>query len=534
MTTRILFYNWAQFDDHSGRGGGVSVYLKNLIDLLSQREDLEITFLSAGHEYSVARPWVHVRRTENIFGDRGVRSFTVMNSPVKAPAHDMFNDMQHWRRNMRIARVFRRFLQKEGPFDVVHFHNLEGISSSVLALRPTFPDTRFYYTWHNYIPLCAQVDLLFQGRRDCRDYFHGLKCVGCLDRHQTRADIVPFHRVGSTLERHGLSGKPLGNYLFGTASGSLQIWRATKFLWRDMMHGARNGFRGWRPRRPRPSGFAPIDPEEEGQPLTSTDVEAHRKNARLHREWRETNLRIFNEVLDGSFAVSRTVKDAIVPLGIKAEKVTVAPLGMDLHRPHAEMKAAFLAKPKRDGITFSFIGYANPSKGLPFMADALEMAQDESLRRNADLVVVARLDPMSHRRLLRLEECFRSVTYIPGYDRAQMPQLARRIDINIVPSIWRETYNQVGYELLCLGTPSILSSTVGLGMFYEDKDDFIFRMGDHADLVATMARFARDPARIARFWETPVRLPTMEDHAEQLLDGLLPHRASSVPTRKAS
>ena len=78
---RLLFFNWAQFDDPNGHGGGVTVYLNNLLDVLSLRDDLDIFFLSAG----VRRSWlgrrVHWCETANVYADRGVRSFAIVNSP---------------------------------------------------------------------------------------------------------------------------------------------------------------------------------------------------------------------------------------------------------------------------------------------------------------------------------------------------------------------------------------------------------------------------------------------------------------------
>jgi glycosyltransferase involved in cell wall biosynthesis len=123
--------------------------------------------------------------------------------------------------------------------------------------------------------------------------------------------------------------------------------------------------------------------------------------------------------------------------------------------------------------------------------------------------------------LARLKKVFRRVTVINGYDRRQLSEIAPQIDVNIVPSIWRETFNQVGYELLCMGTPSLLSSSVGLRMFYENKPEFEFEAGHHADVAAKMVAFARRPESVAAFWDTPVHLPDMAGHADALVKILL-------------
>ena len=120
--------------------------------------------------------------------------------------------------------------------------------------------------------------------------------------------------------------------------------------------------------------------------------------------------------------------------------------------------------------------------------------------------------------LKRLKHVFHKVTHINGYERVDLPDIAGEIDVNIVPSIWPETFNQVGYELLCAGTPSLLSSTVGLRMFYENKSDFEFSSGDHGDLVGKMIALLRNRDKVAAFWDTPMRLPSMREHADAVLE----------------
>lgn len=432
--TRLLFYNWAQFDDPKGRGGGVSVYLRNLLDELSRRPDLEICFLSAGVHRSRIDRRIRYVETDNVFAGRGVKSYAIVNSPVRVPGMAMFHDVDLWRADTRTKDVFERFLHSEGPFDAVHFHNLEGVSSMTLELARMHPDTRFAYTWHNYIPVCPQVHLLFQDNEPCQDYNDGKQCVLCVA----------------------------------------------------------------------PSRFG-----------------GHASPASSYKLWRDTNLNLLNNVFDCTIAVSPLAKQTVVDMGAREDSVHVAPLGMDVHKTPDQMRAEWTAKPKRDAFTFSFIGYGAAYKGLPFLVDAVERASGSPFRESSDLLVVAKLSLSQRRLLRRLEGSFRKVTHINGYRRDELPDIARRIDVNIVPSIWRETFHQIGYELLCTGTPSLLSSSVGLRMFYENKPDFEFSAGDHSDLVAKMTTLMRHREKTAEFWETPLRLPTMQQHADCVLNLVL-------------
>ena len=430
-TKRLLFYNWAQFDDPNRLGGGVSVYLRNLLDELSQRADLEIWFLSAGVRASLTDRRVHCIETSNEFAGRGVKSFTMVNSPVRAPAMAMFHKIDLCRTDTLSRDAFQSFLDAHGPFDAVHIHNLEGISSKVLELAPSYSRTRFVYTWHNYIPLCPQVHLLFQDRQPCDDFGDGGKCAACI--------APPLHRRQTP---------PAASY----------------------------------------------------------------------RLWRETNLRLLNSEFHCTIAVSDLAKRTVVGLGAHPEAVRVVPLGMDGHATPGEMKACWNAKPARDRFTFSFVGYGATYKGLPFLAEAVERAPQGMFKQDADLIVAARLGRRERALLKRLGRVFHKVTHINGFERHDLPDIAGATDVNIVPSIWPETFNQVGYELLCAGTPSLLSSTVGLRMFYENKPGFEFVAGDHDDLVEKMTALMRHRDKVAAFWDTPVRLPTMQEHADAVLE----------------
>lgn len=155
----------------------------------------------------------------------------------------MFYDLGLWRSSEEIAEVFAKVLTDQGPFDTVVLHSMEGISSEVLALRERFPQTRFVYMWHNYMPLCPQIELLYLNREDCRDYEDGRKCQGCLSGFHNVNTLITPQRLGSSLEFARLSGMPLGNFLFGAGLGAAKIGQSTYFFGKDLATSMRSAFR---------------------------------------------------------------------------------------------------------------------------------------------------------------------------------------------------------------------------------------------------------------------------------------------------
>ncbi len=83
---KILYYNWVDFEEEE-RGGGVSIYQRNLVDAATRQGD-DVWFLSSGVSYSPFshRPFLREvkARTE------GVRKFEIVNATLFSPGQEAF------------------------------------------------------------------------------------------------------------------------------------------------------------------------------------------------------------------------------------------------------------------------------------------------------------------------------------------------------------------------------------------------------------------------------------------------------------
>ena len=109
----------------------------------------------------------------------GPGRFEFVNTRPVAPSHAEFAAAAQIA-NPATEALFRDFLLQTGPYDVIHFHGLEGLPARVLSLRRDFPNTRFVLSLHNYYPFCPQVNLWWQERAHCSDYDNGARCRTCL------------------------------------------------------------------------------------------------------------------------------------------------------------------------------------------------------------------------------------------------------------------------------------------------------------------------------------------------------------------
>lgn len=520
---KILIYNWAPFDNPVMAGGGVTTYLRNVIDELLTREGVEIYFLSSGERYGFFDRKPRIEATGNVYDDPRIKSFALINSPIKAPAHDAFYAVDQWLADPVTPRLVSEFLAAHGPFDAFHIHNLEGIGAGVLSLPKDAGARRMFYTFHNYMPLCPQIELLYDQRLPCTDYCDGTRCVGCLGHERRMGDLIAFDRVGGAIKGRGLAGHPLGGFLFDVYAGSKSYARALRNLARDLLHGARTGFRHWHLRPKTEAGQRQSwRPSAKTKPLNILPLEPPMLGGAAYKAWRETNGAALRDHMDAIFAVSDLCRDTalrFLPEGTAVETLTL-PIDIEIsvkEREALRVDRAQEGTKGRDGVTLSFIGYDIPSKGLPFLIDALAQIDDPFYRETVDLLIVARFDGQRKRQLAQLETRFRSVKIVPGYGRDQLCELAQSIDLNIVPSIWWETFNQVTVELARLGVPSLVSSHVGAKQVIADPQTFVFEASNAQDMRLKLDRLLRDPALRAGFFDRELVMPTMAGHVDELL-----------------
>lgn len=518
---KILIYNWVQFDNALMQGGGVTLYLRNVIEELLRREGVEVWFLSSGDKYGMFDRKPKIRPTPNAYDHPRLKTFTLWNSPVKAPAHDAYHAIDTWLGDTVTTRLIADFARQHGPFDAFHIHNLEGISGNLLTLPKgeAEPVKRLFYTIHNYMPLCPQIELLYDGRLPCTDYQDGRRCVGCIAHNNRMQDLIRFHRMGGWIKGRGLAGHPLGGFLFDTYTGTRAYAKAARNLLRDILGGFRNGFRNWHLRPKQDAGQRlGWQPGKATKPLRMLPLDVPATSAEGYRRWREENGRALRDNFDGVFAVSDLARDSamrFMPDGARIETLTL-PIDIEMA---PEQRTALRAgrNAGRDDITLSFIGYDIPSKGLPFLIDAFAGLDDPYYRQNVNLLVVARFGEHRARQLQQLEGKFRTVRIVPAYARDQLQALSQEIDLNIVPSIWWETFNQVTVELGRLGVPSLVSSNVGAKQTLPHPDRFVFEAGNAADFLAKLDPLVRDTAARQTFFDAELAMPSVATHVDALL-----------------
>lgn len=131
----------------------------------------------------------------------GIPYIHLRNRPVHM--HDAF-DPGREASDPRLVAAFRHVLRESGP-DVVHVHNLVGLSFDVVGVAQEF-GARVVFSLHNYFPLCSRDDLFFADAERCAGPTTR-SCSSCLGtaigddvyRRRHRAAIDMLNRCDTVL-----------------------------------------------------------------------------------------------------------------------------------------------------------------------------------------------------------------------------------------------------------------------------------------------------------------------------------------------
>lgn len=473
LLLKILLYNYIPFDDKKGRGGGVTVYLKNLINEMVKDPNIELFFLSSGCYCDVYDTKTRYEKIENIYG-LACKTFSIINSPIFAPAYLSFCDLDKVIENIDIKNVFDNFLNKYGPFDVVHFHGMEGLSMNVLECKKNHPETKFILTLHNYYPFCPQVNLWRNEKYNCKVENTGEICLECVDKYIPANKLR--HKMAMT---YSLLKKP-----------SERLAEAYKFCGKQLdIYYAK---------------------------YEKNDLPQEEKNRLVEplKCYRKKFIEAINFNVDLVLSVSRRVYDIALKMGINEEKIKVSYIGS-----RVADHALGHANCGYDGEHFSLIymGYQRTDKGYYFLAEVLNKMPIDISKR-IDITLAAKKIPNSKYKDIEInKDKFHSFVSKDGYLSKEMPNLLKEKNLGIIPVLWEDNLPQVAIEMTAYGVPVLASDLGGASELCED-DGFIFKGGDVDDCIDKITYFVENPKALERYWAHYKGINTMKVHLNELMD----------------
>lgn len=455
---RILIYNWVQFDNPFGFGGGVNIYCRNLVEtILALRPDIEVYFLSSGFAYDASTTECYIRSTNNCFSEK-CYSFEIVNSPVPAAQDRILNCPEIAFSQPELKRIFLKFLSKYGSFNVIHFNNIEGLSLDCLEIR-NHVSSKLIFSIHNYIPFCVHGF-----------YFNREKKCVCTPNH-TDLDCEKCICVANKDSKTEWD-------LYQRATNGTQGICIEKNIWLSKM------------------GFVGLDgfPKKEMLLLFCKKAVA-----------------ILNENMDLNLAVSDCVKRIAIENGLRKDCTVTSYIGTKVAQFTEPMH---IQESSKKGMTIVFLGsnYYFEEKGYPFLMDTLS-GMEKIYASQIDLVLTTTNG--SETQMMSMLSHFHSVKIIHGYNHSDLRTILRNVDLGIVPVLWEDNLPQIAIEMVANGVP-VLSSDLGGASELCKSDLFKFIGGSSDDLRKHIIFFLEHREKLNEYWIHSSELVTMSAHWMEL------------------
>lgn len=467
---RVLFYNWVDYLDDEARGGGVSVYLRNLMHAYGR----DAAFLSSGLSFDLLKTsprWEAVRHGPH---EQRKNRFEIVNSGVISPGHHSFGS-PHQVSHPPTTDAFSRFLTETGPYDVVHFQNLEGLPAEALQTARAHGAV-VVLSLHNYYPICPQVNLWQNEQKTCRDFEQGKACEGCVPVLHPASHLRLANGLAWHLKTLGLRpGQVLFDLIFKNA----------------MRLGRRL------PRRKKPSIHQ----------KTSAQNVSERFGAR-----RESIVDLINQNCDVVLCVSDAVRKLAMTFGIDEGVMRTDYIGTRQAEVFQKTKPR---KRSNAHLTLAYLGYMRRDKGFFFLLDTLETLPDQVLTR-LSLVLAARTgDADTMTRLSNLRRRMHSLHHEDGYTHKDLDRILSMVDIGIVPVLWHDNLPQVAIEMHARHIP-LLTSDMGGARELGNCPDMVFEAGNSEQFIDRLKALVDDSVDLNDYWSNARPPVDMQTHVASL------------------
>jgi glycosyltransferase involved in cell wall biosynthesis len=487
---RVVLVNWARVWEGAAHGGGANGYMQGLALALAARGH-RVSTISSGNLHLAAPGRPRARGPLRLwrYNDwQGIHSYEFVNAPVLSPSLHQFREPMGEVSAPHLEAAFDALLEELAP-DAVHFQNLEGFSvGCVDAARRRAP---VVCSLHNYHTICPQVYLMQGNRRPCLDYENGHACARCITTPKPNVWIDRTLRT----DPHAGSDGPFDPGPPPAPPLRIRIGRGLARL-----------RRAWRaaPIVPVAPVLTPLTNSVTPEPPSSLPPNAYAE--------RRAAMVSMLSACDAVLAVSDFVRRRFAATGVDESVLRTMHIGSRAADFPRESPA-----PRPGGpVRLLFLGYNNYYKGLPMLADALELLPDEVLARISLSAHVIGA-PAARKRLSPLRTRLAALTIREGYRFEDIPNLAAAHDAGLVTSVWWDNGPQTVFEFFGCGLPVIAADIGGIPDFVRHAENgLLFRAGDRDDLSRTLREVAAEPELLSRL-AAGVRPPkSMAYHAEEV------------------
>lgn len=454
---KVLYYNYVPLRVN-GVGGGVAVYLKNVLNYIRKHPEvgIEPVFISSGFVFDNTNK-TFLRHEEKW---NGIENYTIVNSPIIASQIESSSSIKALLKDNILYEIFDRFLASHKDIRVIHFNSFEGLSTNVLSLKDKYPKVRFIHSIHDYSLICQNAKLWNKWNENCLFSKHKFQCQKCLRYYQIipRDEFITRRMQLSETEKHSLLKR---------LCRKIQLYYCNRL-----------------------------------------------KDSSDFNKLRQHNISQVNAYSDGELCVSQRVKDILINAGVKKEIAEVNYIGTIVAETCQYKGRTNIDTPV---FTVLYMGYASIAKGFFFLLDTLEhlCTIKPELCKKITIKFASKMDcDTTRQRLEKLRDNFHDIVIYNGYSHDDFPNIMENVNLGIVPPLWEDNLPQVAIEMIANGIPVMASRNGGAHELNNNKD-FVF--DDSRDLERKLENIYNERNLLLDYWKTSNVLTTMKKHIDSLL-----------------
>ena len=186
----------------------------------------------------------------------------------------------------------------------------------------------------------------------------------------------------------------------------------------------------------------------------------------------------YYKMINFFIAPSNYIAERYIERGINRERIKVINNGIDA----SLFKEA--KKPRYGKIRLGYVGQVAWHKGIENLINAVSML-DDTERKKVSLIIAGSGDKDFMDYCKGLARGLRFVKFIGHVEYGRIPDIYKKIDILIVPSIWPENHPHSIVEAMASGTPVIASDIGGIPELIDDGiNGFLFEHNNPESLAA--------------------------------------------------
>lgn len=350
--------------------------------------------------------------------------------------------------------IFKEFLEEVEP-EVIHIHTLMGLHREFLEVANEL-EIKLVYTTHDYFGICPTINLYKDNKgSNCSDFNNGRGCIECCKRAvNTKTLLLTQTPFYSTIKKIKRM-----TTVFPKLASNIEMIKKT-------------------------------EPNEEYEEFDD-------QTANEYLELREFYLEMYKKI--DFFHFNSILAQEVFKEYLPEVK------GIVVNITHGEIKKITCHKEYSNKIRVGYLGPMKEHKGFfNLMTAFLQLPPNlfELHLYGDDTRIQVSQNIHNHGK----------------YNIENLKEIFSKLDVLVVPSVWKETFGFIALESLSHGTPIIMSTNVGSKDLVNERFGWAFKSGETTELVKVMKELTKASLNVkSQNIVKDLDVTTMKKHSEEII-----------------